>query len=160
MQLPIAYYAVGCISCVENAPYIIEGCSRDCLQCCRMHFLRRKCTVHHRGIMTLAIFSSFQVYFRLWVMAATSSSCCFVRIFFSLGPIHSERFNRSISERPTGRGSESAAAASIQAIFSSFQVSLWRPQVQVSVLFTPTYFNLSGPVPCHPWIDCVLQPPL
>ena len=32
-------------------------------------------------------------------MAATSSSCRFVRMFFSLGPIHSERFNRLISER-------------------------------------------------------------
>ena len=32
-------------------------------------------------------------------MAATSSSCRFVRMFFSLGQIHSERFNRLISER-------------------------------------------------------------
>ena len=48
----------------------------------------------------LQYFQVFQVYFRLWVMAATSSSCRFVRMF-SLGPFHSELFqvNRIISER-------------------------------------------------------------
>ena len=76
--------------------------------------------------------------------------------FFLIGPIHSERFNRSISERPTGRGSAAAAVRPTRVrfkqyfqVFKSIFVSeSWRPQVQVSVLFTPTYFNLTGPMPC------------